>query len=239
MSYFIFGDFNSHESGIIVTKPVVRPTWGKEVSEYKLAGGHTNLLQQGSAYENAQLTIFAAIPDTSPAVVRELYRAVSGFGRLWLSSAPEEYLNAYAAPLVPEPVALDMAEIPLNFTLLPFAHAVEPTVQDITSATVNTAVENAGTVFAEPEIRFTATGAEVSIYTNNEQFRVELPAEVQGVEVIVDCEAQVVYYVSGGDKISITQHSFGEFPLLHVGTNYIKHVGNIAAASISVKERWL
>ena len=239
MSYFIFGDFNSQESGIIVTKPVVRPTWGKEVSEYKLAGGHTNLMQQGSAYGNAPLTIFAAIPDTSPSAVRELYRAVSGFGRLWLSSSPEEYLNAYAAPLVPEPVALDMAEIPLNFTLLPFAHAVEPTVQDITSATVNTAVENAGTVFSEPEIRFTATGAEVSIYTNNEQFRVVLPSQLQGVEVIVDCEAQVVYYVSGDDKIAVTQYTYGEFPLLHTGTNYIRHEGTVSAASINVKERWL
>lgn len=239
MSYFIFGEFNSQESGILVTKPVVRPTWGKEVSEYKLAGGHTNLLQQGSAYENAPLTIFAAIPDTSPAAVRELYRAVSGFGRLWLSSSPEEYLNAYAAPLVPEPVALDMAEIPLNFTLLPFAHAVEPTVQDITAATINTAVENTGTVFAEPEIRFTATGAEVSIYTNNEQFRVVLPSQLQGVEVIVDCEAQVAYYVSGGDKIAVTQYTYGEFPLLHVGTNYSRHEGTVSAASINVKERWL
>lgn len=239
MSYFIFGQFNSQENGIIVTKPVVRPTWSKEVSEYKLAGGHTNLMQQGSAYENAQLTIFAAIPDTSPAAVRELYRAVSGFGRLWLSSAPEEYLNAYVAPLVPEPVALDMAEIPLNFTLLPFANAVEPTVQDITSATVNTTVENTGTVFAEPEIRFTATGAEVSIYTNNEQFRVVLPSQLQGVEVIVDCEAQVVYYVSGDDKIAVTQYTYGEFPLLHTGTNYIRHEGTVSAASITVKERWL
>lgn len=239
MSYFIFNDADSRELGLMITKPVIRPTWGREVSEYKRSGGFTNLLQACDTYENAQLTIYTAFTDATPAAVRALYQAVSGFGRLWLSSAPEEYLNAYAAPLVPEPVALDMAEIPLNFTLLPFAHAVEPTVQDITSATVNTAVENAGTVFAKPEIRFTATGTEVSIYTNNVQFRVELPAEVQGVEVIVDCEAQVVYYVSGSDKISITQHSFGEFPLLHVGTNYIKHTGAISAASINVKERWL
>ena len=239
MSYFIFNDADSRELGLMITKPVIRPTWGREVSEYKRSGGFTNLLQACDTYENAQLTIYTAFTGATPAAVRALYQAVSGFGRLWLSSAPTEYMNVYSAPLVPEPVALAMAEIPLTFTVLPFAYAVEPTVQDITSATSNTEVENAGTVFSEPEIRFTATGTEVSIYTNNEQFRVELPEEVQGVEVIVDCAAQVAYYVSGGSKVAINQHTYGEYPLLHVGTNVIRHAGTISAASINVKERWL
>lgn len=239
MSYFIFNDADSRELGLMITKPVIRPTWGREVSEYKRSGGFTNLLQACDTYENAQLTIYTAFTDATPAAVRALYQAVSGFGRLWLSSASTEYMNVYSAPLVPEPVALAMAEIPLTFMVLPFAYAVEPTVQDITSATSNTEVENAGTVFSEPEIRFTATGTEVSIYTNNEQFRVELPEEVQGVEVIVDCAAQVAYYVSGGSKVAINQHTYGEYPLLHVGTNVIRHAGTVSAASINVKERWL
>lgn len=236
MSYFIYNGQDSRDYGILEHTPM--PPSAQKIVQYQQAGNRaTKIATISETYDN--ITLSCTLGLKSRDNLRSAVAWLQGSGVLTFSDEPDKYYKVMDVVRRSERLSARFGKIALDFIALPFAYALEPTVQDITSATANTAVENTGTVFAEPEIRFTATGAEVSIYTNNEQFRVELPAEVQGVEVIVDCEAQVVYYVSGSDKISITQHSFGEFPLLHVGTNYIKHTGAISAASINVKERWL
>lgn len=82
---------------------------------------------------------------------------------------------------------------------------------------------------------------QVQIVTNGETLTIGLPGAVvrSSLEVTIDSENNVIYYTdASGKKINILQHSSGDFPLLHTGKNYIKYIGNIDLAEITVNERW-
>lgn len=60
-----------------------------------------------------------------------------------------------------------------------------------------------------------------------------------GYTVTLDCSDKLLYYTnSDGEKVNILQYSYGDFPLLHTGTNYAKYSGDISDVKIKVNERW-
>lgn len=68
-----------------------------------------------------------------------------------------------------------------------------------------------------------------------------LPSAVvrNGYTVTLDCSEKLLYYTnSDGKKVNILQYSYGDFPLLHTGTNYAKYSGDITDVKILVNERW-
>ena len=158
MSYFIFNETNSNDLGMIVRKPIIRPTWGNEYAEMALAGGMRKVMQQSKYYENSSITIDTYVHDASPENIRNIYSKLQGEGKLWVSTVPDEVMDVIIRPIVPEAVALLSAEIPINVTCLPFAYAVSPTTGDLTNATSYEEVVNEGTMFSAPEIRFVPTG---------------------------------------------------------------------------------
>ena len=237
MSKFIFNGYDSEELGLMITHPIARPSWAREVNEISAPGRTSKIMQLAKAYANASMTIHTVIRDTSPESVRAIYAALNGYGPLQLSTAASEYVNAYADPLIPEAVAMHTAELPVGFRVLPFAYAVEPTVVQLTAQ--QTVVPNAGTVFSAPEIHFTATGETVTVAVNGQDFIVTLTQTEQGKEIIIDCEAEVTYYVNGsGKKVSINAQTANDYPLLHTGDNVVSIDGTVSAASINVRERW-
>lgn len=237
MSKFIFSGYDSEELGLMITQPLIRPSWAREVNEISAPGRTSKIMQLAKTYANASMPIHTVIRDTSPESVRAIYAALNGYGPLQLSTAASEYVNAYAEPLAPEAVAMHTAELLVNFRVLPFAYAVEPTVVQLTAQ--QTVVSNAGTVFSAPEIRFTATGETVTVTVNGQNFIVTLTQTEQGKEIIIDCEAEVAYYVnSSGKKVSINAQTANDYPLLHTGDNVVSIDGTISAASINVRERW-
>lgn len=237
MSHFLFNGVNSKDLGLIITQPIVRPTWAKQINEISAPGRTSKIMQISKTYTNASMTVRSVISGTAPETIRRIYEALKGYGPLQISTAPEEYVNAYVEPLVPEAVAMLTAELPISFTLEPFAYAVEPTI--IQLSTQQTVVPNVGTVFSAPEIRFTATGESVTVNVNGLDFIVALTSAVQGKEIIIDCDAEVAYYVdSSGQKISINAQTFNDYPLLHTGDNYVTLTGSISEGSINVRERW-
>ena len=244
MSSFIFNGISSDELGLIITAPIIRPTWGKEVSEVTRAGSARKIIQESKTFGNADFVINTVIAEASPENVRSIFSKLSGFGKLLISTAPQEYLDVFIKPLVPEAKALTMAELPINVTALPFAYAVNPTVVDITEASPYVAVENAGTVYSQPEIRFTKlTHSDTVINVNGKGFTIKDPAKGEpveaGYEIIIDCDVEVAYFVrSNGERVSINSDTYGDFPLLHTGTNYVTHSGDLESASIKVNERW-
>ena len=134
MSSFIFNGFSSKELGLIITKPVFRPSWAEEVDEITIPGKTQKLRIHTGVYGSQSFTIETAIPEATPENVRRIYQALCGSGRLVLSSNPSEYLNVDVEPLVPQAIALCMAELPISFTALPFAYAIEPTTVTIGSS---------------------------------------------------------------------------------------------------------
>lgn len=237
MSSFIFNNVSSDELGLIVTEPVVRPSWAFENAEIKRPGSASNLIVHGENYGNANMVIQTAVPEADTQTVRNIYAHLRGLGRLQISTAPQEYLMAVPEMLIPEAVAIAMCRLPLSFTLLPFARAVSPTVITLDYAGIFTQIDNSGTVYSEPEIRFRAAGEAVEITTNDDVFRMEFNSESLGKEIIIDCEAQVAYYVSGNDRITLTQYTFGSFPLLHTGANFVRFTG-VSEITLNLRERW-
>ena len=235
MSWFMFNEFMS-SSELIVTQPVIRPTWGQETNEITTASV-SKIIQFSKTYGNSPLEISAVVKDTSTEALRRIYSSLRGFGKLVLSSSPTEFMYAAASVLQPQAVAQKIAELEIGFTLLPFAYALEPTVVDFTAT--YTEINNPGTVFSAPEIRITAAyGGDVAIDVNGAEFIVAVPDSLINKQIIIDCDSEVTYYCDGDNKISINNLTYNNYPLLHEAKNYVKYNGSLTAADINVRERW-
>ena len=237
MSYFIFNGKSSEDLGLIVKKPIIRPTWSENYAEKALTGVLRKIMQKSEYYENSSMTIESYVHEASPEKMREIYSVLKGTGQLWISTAPDEVLDVIINPLVPQAVAILAADVPINVVCRPFAYALNPTTADLSGATDYTELENKGTLFSAPKIKFTPTESEITIDTNGREFTVS--GLTAGTEYIIDSELQVVYYVKNGSNMDITAKSKYGFPLLHVGKNYIKHGGKASAMTVNVRERWL
>lgn len=236
MSYIQFNGYDSSDD-LIITKPIVRPTWGQAITETTLPGNTRSVIQKLDCYENAEFTIDAVIKDATPDNVHRIYAALSGFGKLLISTAPHEEIDVWIKPITPEAVALLMAEIKINVIARPFAMALIPTITALSSE--STIIKNTGTVFATPTIRLKATAGTAKIMVNGEEFIIEVPSELIGKEIIVDCDNQVTYYIDGNGKNSINNRTYNDYPLLHIGNNYCKYSGTVTSAEIELRERWL
>ncbi len=237
MSSFIFNGYNSEELGLMVTQPIIRPSWAAEYNELTAAGGIRKVMQRMNTFGNASFSIETYLDDASPENIRRIYKALNGSGKLVISTAPDEYLDVILSPIAPEPVALLAAKISISVTARPFAYALSPTIIDLTGAANYVEIENKGTVFSAPEFRLKGSG-DVTINVNGAEFIIKIPPDLDSQEIIIDCDSQVAYYVDGDNKISITHLTYNNFPLLHEGMNYIKYTGAVSALKCNVRERW-
>lgn len=235
-SYFIFGDYNSADD-LIITRPVVRPSWAREVSE--IAGGSiAKTIQLSRAYSSTSLTVTAVIRDTSAEKLKRIYSSLSGFGRLVLSSDTSVYMNAAAAVLEPVGVSQSMAELDVEFSLQPFAYAAEPTIKDV--GTSLTEIVNGGTLFSAPVITLNGGGVGDAVITvNGTDFKISVTESLVGKPITIDCDNEITYYTADGKNYDINRLTYGDYPLLHIGENYAKFSGKANTVKINVKERYL
>lgn len=148
MSYFIFNGTDSRDLGLILPETPFRPSWAESVDEITIPGRPEVIKNPNGTYPNQSLTINAVISDSSK--IQQIYSTLAGEGRLILSTNPNEYINCRVDPLIPQGVALDMAELPITFDCFPFAYAVEPTVTEI--GTSYTTVSNTSSIYSAPII---------------------------------------------------------------------------------------
>lgn len=148
MSYFVFNGTDSRDLGLILPETPFRPSWAESVDEITIPGRPEVIKNPNGTYPNQSLTINAVISDSSK--IQQIYSTLSGEGKLILSTAPSEYINCRVEPLIPQGVALDMAELPITFDCYPFAYAVEPTTTEI--GTDITTVSNTSSVYSAPII---------------------------------------------------------------------------------------
>ena len=233
MSSFTFNGVSSDTLGLIITRPIVRPTWRPETEFTPIIGRPRKSPYTKSYYENVKMTVRAVITDTSQENIRDIYNVLRDYHRLFISTSPNEFLNAYCRLPVPEAQALNIAELPIEFECEPFAYkSVVPLRQDITAATNYTEIDNAGTVFSDPEIVFKPSKSATVFDCNAKTITVRTPQAIiddnysQDYSVHIDCDGELAYYVTPGDaKIGCTELTSGPFPRLHSGENYIKHDG--------------
>lgn len=246
MSSFTFKGVTSDSLGLIITRPMVRPTWAPEVEFTPIIGRPRQNPFTKSWYPNSRMTVQAVIADASTASVRAIYNALRGYGTLVISTASTEYMNAYARLPVPEPRALLMAELPIEFDCEPFAYALTDTTVTFTSATTNyQEIVNNGTIFADPTITFVASGASTTIDCNGDIITITTPTEIVNAgypntySITLDCDAELAYYTRpSSDVVACTEKTAGPFPRLHTGSNWIKHNGSQSAV-LTFRERWV
>lgn len=148
MSYFTFNGTDSRDLGLIITQTPFRPSWAEQVEEIVIPGRPEVIKNPNGIYENQSLTINAVIGDASK--IRQIYSTLTGEGKLILSTAPTEYVNCRVEPLVPQGVALDMAELTIAFDCYPIAYAVTPSETPI--GTTYTLIENESSIYSAPII---------------------------------------------------------------------------------------
>lgn len=247
MSYFIFNGINSDNLGLIITKPMIRPTWSQEVAYTAIPGRARQSQYTQPWYNNAELTASAVIADASPQKVRSIYAALRGSGTLVISTSPYERINVADVRLpVPEAKALLVAELPITFVCEPFAESTEQSTADITTAiSIPARVDNNGTQYVDPEITIIPSTSSTDINCNGKVIFVATPTTIvtanypANAKVVLDCEGQLAYYQIGdGDKIACTQNTQGPFPRLNVGENYFLST-SAQSVILRYRERWL
>ena len=244
MSSFVYNGISSDTLGLIITKPMIRPTWQPETVFTPIPGRPRQNPYTKTYYLNSELTVYAAISDAATAKLHSIYTALQGYGVLSISTAPSEILNVYPHIPVPEAKALLMAEFPIVFDCEPFAYATAEKTVDFTTANPYIRVDNEGSVFCDPQITFTPNAASTDINCNGKNITVTTPQEIIGAgypntySITLDCDGELAYYTRpGGDKVACTQLTRGPFPRLHPADNHIAHSG-VQAATISYRERW-
>ncbi len=244
MSTFTFKGISSDDLGLIITTPMIRPTWAPETDFTPIPGRARQNPHTKEWYPNSELTAYAVITDTSAVELHSIYAALRGYGVLSISTAPTEILYAYAHLPVPEAKALLMAKLPIVFECEPFAYSASEKTVDFTTANPYIRVDNEGSVSCDPQITFTPNTASTDINCNGKNITVTTPQEIIGAgypntySITLDCDGLLAYYTRpGGDKVACTQLTRGPFPRLHPADNYIAHSG-VQAATISYRERW-
>lgn len=238
--FFVFNGTSSNELGIIVTKPIVRPTWAEETAEFKLIGNHKIYRQNTGIYKNADMTVEIAVPDTSESHIQQIYSILHGKGQLSISTAPNEYLNVCIEPLSPNAIAKSFGLCSVQMTVDPFAYLLDSPTITISDGSDYTEIENRGTIYCEPEIRFKPQSVQTVIDVNGAEFTVNTPAGCSFESTIVlDCEEEVAYFIRPeGQAYPCLQYTYGDFPIFHTGKNYVKFSGT-NEIEIKVKERCL
>lgn len=266
MSFFIFNDVNNYDLGLIITKPIVRPTWSEQIHSDSIPGRASYHRRLTGNYGDATLHINTALmEDATPDTLRTIYQKLQGEGVMVIGNdiadlddedkAPKEYMNVCINTIVPEAVALMAAEIPLNVTCYPFAYAIEPTVLDIRDNIYipgqeqhPVTVYNNYSVYWEPVIEYSLATAEdeVAFDVGGSWFTVRTPDVIKGAidptlyKIVIDSENRICYYVRpDGIKVSCTQNTSGRFPQLRVGASEVMHTKTLYTATLNEKERWL
>ena len=166
MSSFTFNGVSSDTLGLILPETPFRPSWAEQYEEIQIPGRPEVIKRPNGIYENQSLTINAIIADKSK--IQQVYRTLHGKGKLTLSTASGEYMNVLVEPLIPQGVALSMAELPITFDCFPFAYATTPSETMI--GTTYTEVDNNSSIYSAPIIEIQLSKNEAPILKGDVNF---------------------------------------------------------------------
>ncbi len=166
MSWFKFNGISSDELGLIITRTPLRPTWEEETEDISIPGRRAKIKRYTGLYDDKELNISAVISDT--AKIAEIYKTLRGEGELILSTSPNEVLKCHVAMLIPDAVALTMAELPITFICEPFARPTSSTVVEFIDT--YTPVNNPGTIYSEPVITLKIPPGETPVLLGDVNF---------------------------------------------------------------------
>lgn len=178
-------------------------------------------------------------PYVIPAVFVAPYKSDLSAARQWLSGGGElifsdtpnlKYtaISCKEAKTTRQGSANTISKITVNFTVMPFAYAINNPEISIASGDV---VTNSGTIFAQPIYKIVGNGT-VNLYVNGETLTIN---NLSGGEFVIDTQRMIAYE---GTTIKLNQ-TIGKLPFLAVGNNVISWDGDVSSLKIVKNERWL
>lgn len=241
MSYFIYNSIDSRTFGLLKRPPFVNKSQ-KNLSPVAVPDSPVKFYPDVNNRDEIQITVTLGLKSREN--IRQIYAWLDNTsGSLSFNSEPDKCYYVQNVTVSSNYLSPRFGELEITFICQPFAYAVNPTVVEFSSETVE--VPNNCTVFSYPEIKFTPTSDDVTITINGVDFMIKDLSSVGdisliGKEVTVDSENHVTYFI-GSDSLkwAINDHTFNDYPRLHTGMNYISHNGNAQNAEINVRERFL
>lgn len=237
MSYFIFNSVDSRTYGILENCPVVSKSV-RQKDVFNIPGKIHEVTIPRNTYDNTEIDCTLGLKNRQK--LREIYAWLSESGTLLFSDEPNLYYRVIDAVLPAERLSVRFARINITFNCEPFAYLLDSPVLTLTDGTSYTEIENRGTIYCEPEIRFKPQSAQTVIDVNGAEFTVNTP---QGCSfestIVLDCEEETAYFIRPeGQAYPCLQYTYGDFPIFHTGKNYIKFTGT-NEVEIKVRERCL
>lgn len=178
-------------------------------------------------------------PYAITAVLTALYKSdlsaahqwLSGSGELMFSDTPNLKYTAISckeAKITRQGSANTISKIAVNFTVMPFAYAIDNPEIAISSGDV---VTNSGTIFAQPIYKIVGNGT-VNLIVNGETLTIN---NLSGGEFVIDTQRMIAYE---GTTVKLNQ-TVGKLPFLAVGDNIIAWNGDVTSVKIIKNARYL
>lgn len=150
MSYFEFMDVNSEtDLHIMITKPLVRPTWQEEIEYTSIPHRNTKLRNPSGVYESKAVTVEGVVDSEWKS---EIYGELHGRGGLKFSSDLTERMEAEVTDIKFNPITNDVYEVSITFDIAPFVTKNSDPFQNI--GTRLTRIDISGSFESEPMIIF-------------------------------------------------------------------------------------
>ena len=92
-------------------------------------------------------------------------------------------------------------------------------------------IENEGTRYSKPIIRFKMDPADATITCNGVPFYINQSSN--NVSVTIDSDRMLCYKTVNGENISIMDHTQGKLPMFSVGTNVLQVSSNVSSVTIT------
>lgn len=241
MSYFIYNNVDSRNFGLLKNAPFVNKSQ-KAVTPVAVPDSPVKFYPDRQNRDEIQITVTLGLKSREN--VRQIYAWLDDTsGSLSFSNEPDKCYFVQDITTASEYLSRRFGEIEITFVCQPFAYAVNPLIMTVSQE--GAIVQNQGTIFSYPEIKFTPTADSVTFTVNGQDFIISGLSQVGeisliGHEITIDSEIHITYFIgSDGLKWAINDHTFNDYPRLGVGLNLVSHNGNAQNATINVRERWL
>lgn len=226
MNYCIFKDINSLELGLYIERCPAKISPKRRDETFTVPGRHGNLTTTDGAFESYIRSAEFIVKDEKR--IDEICAHFKGSGWLIFSSEPDRKYKARVANQIEfSHVIRHFKRFVVEFEVQPFGYDVfEQTI----TKTAPFSLFNIGTVDSEPIITIFGTG-NITLYVNNQSISLK---EIAG-SITIDSEMQNAY----NGAASMNNKMSGEFPILSLGENHIKWLGNVTKLEIQPNWRYI
>lgn len=228
---FLLDGVSCTVAGLYCDVPPVPPMAKKRFTAFKYGNDEDGVFSDDS-YENIKITLncFKFPLARGNYSDTDLYAWIQSAKRLQISRYPEYYFKIRMIDGITPVQSYDGAKIAykITFTCSPFKYFVSNPEFELPQDGV---IENEGTRYSKPIIRFKMDPSDATITCNGVPFYINQSGN--NVPITIDSDRMLVYKTVNGENISIMEHTQGKLPMFSVGTNVLQVSSNVSNVTIT------